>query len=208
MKPEVLPLSPPDDREELARAEAYGLLAALFYAPPAAALHAQLAMAPTEAPAPGAFLERSWGELVGAARRLSPPEIAAEFDVLFVALGKPEVFLFGSYYQAGALNERPLVALRHELAELGLARDAAMSETEDHIAYLCEVMRYLIAGEDAGVSNLARQQRFFSRHLQGWAGALCDTLAAHPRADFYRALAGFARDFFDVEAQAFDLMDA
>ncbi|WP_119154550.1 TorD/DmsD family molecular chaperone [Caldimonas tepidiphila] len=208
MKPQALTLSTPDDREELARAEAYGLLAALLYAPPSAELHAQLAVAPTEAPAPGAFLENSWGELVGTARRLSHAKVLEEFDALFVALGKPEIFLFGSYYQAGALNEKPLVALRHELAELGLARDPAMSETEDHIAYLCEVMRYLIAGDDAGVSNLARQHRFFSTHLQGWAGALWDTLAAHPRADFYRAVAGFARDFFEVEAQGFDLMDA
>jgi TorA maturation chaperone TorD len=33
-------------------------------------------------------------------------------------------------------------------------------------------------------------------------------LAAHPKADFYRAVAGFARDFFAIEAQGFDLLDA
>ena len=42
--------------EETARAELYGLLATLFYAPPEAALLAQLRVAPTEAPTAGGFL--------------------------------------------------------------------------------------------------------------------------------------------------------
>ena len=37
---------------------------------------------------------------------------------------------------------------------------------------------------------------------------MCAAIAAHPHADFYRALAGFAGDFFAVEAQAFDMLDA
>jgi TorA maturation chaperone TorD len=35
---------------------------------------------------------------------------------------------------------------------------------------------------------------------------MSDAIAAHPRADFYRALAGFTRAFVDVEAQGFDLL--
>ncbi len=69
-------------------------------------------------------------------------------------------------------------------------------------------MRYLIAGDDVGVSNLGAQQRFFNAHLQPWVEPFCDALEAHPRADFYRALAGFSRDFFAIEAQGFDLLDA
>jgi TorA maturation chaperone TorD len=200
--------STPDDREELARAEVYGLLAQLFYAAPDAALYAQLQVAPTVAPTPGAFLEASWTELVGASRRLSAAEVADEYDALFVGIGKPEIFLYGSHHLAGALNEKPLVALRHTLARLGLARNDAIPETEDHIACLCEAMRYLIAGEDLSVSNLAVQQSFFDQHLRPWATALFEQVAAHPRADFYRALSLFARDFFAVEAQGFDLVDA
>jgi len=196
------------DAEELARAEVYGLLAALFYAPPDAALHEQFQVAVTEAPVAGAFLEAGWSDLVAAARRLDPAQIAREFDTLFQGVGKPEVFLYGSYYLAGKLNEKPLVALRHSLRELGLARSEAMNETEDHIASLCEVMRYLIAGEDAGVSNLAAQRLFFDAHLRGWVDSLCTAIEAHPSADFYAALARFTRDFFAVERQAFDLLDA
>ncbi len=196
------------DAEELARAEIYGLLAALFYAPPDASLHVQFQIAVTEAPVAGAFLEASWGDLVAAARRLELAQIAREFDVLFQGVGKPEVLPYGSYYLAGKLNEKPLVALRHSLRELGLARSDAMNETEDHIAGLCEVMRFLIAGTDAGTSNLAAQRRFFDAHLRGWVEALCGAIEAQPAADFYASLARFTRDFFAVEAQGFDLLDA
>jgi len=192
--------------EETARAEIYGLLAQLYYTPPSAELLASLRVAATEAPASGAFLEEPWRELVGAARAQDDAAIRREYEALFGGVGKPEVYLFGSHYLAGFLNEKPLARLRTELAALGLARDEAMPETEDHIAYLCEVMRYLIAGDDVAVSNLARQEAFFAAHLQPWTSALCDAISAHPKARFYAALAQFTRAFFSVEAQGFDML--
>jgi TorA maturation chaperone TorD len=204
----ALHFSTPDDSEELARAEVYGLLASLYHAPPEAALYEQLRVAVTEAPAAGAFLESSWSEVVAASRRLALGEVSDEYTALFGGVGKPEVFLYGSWFIAGHLNEKPLVELRRDLAALGLERPAGVLETEDHIASLCEVMRYLIAGDDAGVSNLAAQQRFFAAHLRPWVERLCDAIAAQPRADFYRAVATFTRDFAAVEAQGFDMLDA
>ena len=193
--------------EETARAELYGLLAALTYQRPEADSLAALRAAVTEAPAAGGFLEEPWRQLVGQARALSDAHIQDEFDSLFAGVGKPEVLLYGSHYQTGFLNDKPLVALRHDLAALGLARDEAMAESEDHFAYLCEVMRYLIAGDDVAICNLSRQQAFFAAHLQPWVNAMCDTLQAHPRAVFYAAVAGLIRAFMAVEAQGFDLMD-
>ncbi len=203
----ALQFSTPDDREEIARAEVYGLLANLYHAAPSHELYEQLRVAVTEAPSAGAFLEASWSELVAASRRLSADEVGDEFVALFGGVGKPEVFLYGSWFIAGALNETPLVVLRDALAALGLERPAGVLETEDHLASLCEVMRYLIAGDELAVSNLAAQQRFFNAHLRPWVERLGDAIVAHPRADFYRALAGFTRDFFAVEAQGFDLLD-
>lgn len=193
--------------EETARAELYGLLATLFYAPPAPELLAQLRVAPTEVPSAGAYLEQPWQALVGAARAADDAAIQDEFDALFGGVGKPAVSLYGSEYLSGFLNEKPLAALREDLARLGLARDAAMPETEDHFACLCEVMRYLIAGDDAGVCNLTQQQAFFARHLQPWTERLCDALVARPQQPFYAALGGFTRAFMAVEAQGFDLLD-
>ena len=193
--------------EETARAELYGLLAQLFYAPPAPELLANLRVAATEAPAAGGFLEEPWRALVGAARALSDDAIADEYNALFGGVGKPEVYLYGSHYLSGFLNEKPLARLRTELTSLGLARDEAMSDTEDHIAYLCEVMRYLIAGDDVVVANLARQQSFFAAHLQPWVIPLVDAIAAHPKSRFYAAVAELTRSFVAVEAQGFDMLD-
>ena len=193
--------------EETARAEVYGLLAQLYYAPPTPEVLAALRVAATEAPSAGGFLEEPWRELVGAARSGSDAAIADEYQALFGGVGKPEVYLFGSHYMSGFLNEKPLARLRAELAELGLDRDEAMPETEDHIAYLCEVMRYLIAGDDVAVANLTHQRAFYAAHVQPWITAMCDAIAAHPRASFYVSLAGFTRAFASVEAQGFDMLD-
>ena len=193
--------------EETARAEIYGLLSQLFYAPPDAGLLSQMRVAATEAPAAGAFLEEPWRELVAAAREMSDHVIQDEYITLFGGVGKPEIYLYGSHYLSGFLNEKPLARLRTDLAALGLARNEAMSETEDHIAYLCEVMRYLIAGDDAAVSNLARQSEFFASHILPWAARMCDTIVAHPRARFNAKLASFAAAFVSVESQGFDMLD-
>ena len=193
--------------EETARAEVYGLLAQLYYAAPDEGLLEALRVAVTEAPAAGGFLEDPWRVLVGVARDMPDAAISSEYDALFGGVGKPEVYLFGSHYLSGFLNEKPLARLRTDLAALGLARGDDMPETEDHIAYLCEVMRYLIAGDDVAVANLARQQEFFAAHVQPWVMQLCEAIVAHPKARFYSALAGFTRAFMSVEVQGFDMLD-
>ena len=193
--------------EELARAELYGVLSALYYAPPSAELLSQLQVAATESPAAGAFLEEPWRALVGVARSLDGATVQAEYETLFGGVGKPEVYLYGSHYLSGFLNEKPLAALRTELLGLGIERDDAMAETEDHFAFLCEVMRFLIAGDDVAVSNLAHQQRFFAAHIQPWALTMCDALQAHPAARFYASLAELTRSYLSIEAQSFDMLD-
>ena len=193
--------------EEIARAEVYGLLAQLYQAPPAPELLANLRVAATEAPVAGAFLEEPFRQLVGAARACSDAAVADEFEALFGGVGKPVVWAYGSHYLSGFLNDKPLVRLRSDLAALGLGRDESRAETEDHIAYLCEVMRYLIAGDDVAVANLTQQQRFFAAHLQPWVERLCEAIAAQPRAEFYRAVALFTQAFMNVEAQGFDLVE-
>lgn len=192
--------------EELARAEMYGLLASLYYQPPDADWLAQLQAAVTEAPEQGAFLEEPWRELVAQARAMTAEQVNREYSALFGGVGKPEVYLFGSHYLSGFLNEKPLVQLRDDLAGLGLTRDTRMPETEDHVAYLLEVMRYLIAGDDVAVCNLTRQAEFFSRHLQPWVSQMCQAIAAHPKTAFYGRLAALTEAFASVEAQGFDLL--
>ena len=122
------------------------------------------------------------------------------------ASASPRFTCTARIFLSGFLNEKPLARLRTDLAGLGLAREDAMSETEDHLAYLCEVMRYLIAGEDLALAQLTRQRAFFATHIQPWVMTLCDELQQHPKARFYAALAGLTRAFMSVEAQGFDML--
>ena len=208
MKTAPLAFAAADDGEELARAELSGLLARLWMAPPDGALLQQFAVAVTAAPESGSHLEAPWGTLVGALRAASEREAADEYDALFQGVGKPEVFVYASFHLSGFLNEQPLATLRADLRRLSLARDESRAETEDHVAYLFEVMRWLIAGDDVAVCNLEQQRRFFRAHLQPWTGALCDAVEAHAQARVWRAVAGMSRAFMDIEAQAFDMLEA
>ena len=196
------------DAEETARAELYGLLAALWLAPPDAALLEQFRVAVTEAPQPGGHLEAPWQNLVAAMRDTTVAAARAEFDALFGGVGKPEVFPYGSWHIAGALNDKPLARLREDLATLGLAREEGQLETEDHVSVEFEVMRWLIAGDDAGVCNLEQQRRFYRNHVQPWLPRLCDAVLAQPRAKLWAAIAAFTAAFIVVETQGFDLLEA
>jgi TorA maturation chaperone TorD len=140
-------------------------------------------------------------------RATTPQAATDEWDALFGGVGKPEVFVYASHHLAGFLNERPLAALREDLARLGLTRDAQRGETEDHVAFVFEVMRWLVAGDDLALCNLEQQRRFFRAHVQTWVEALCDAVQAHPKARLSRALAELTRAFVQVETQAFDLLD-
>lgn len=193
--------------EETARAELYGLISELFYAPPRAELLAQLRVAATVAPSAGGFLEEPWRQLVGVAREMDDLSIQNEHHALFGGLGKPEVYVFASHFLTGFLNEKPLAKMRTDLAALGLGRDdTTMSETEDHVSYVFEVMRFLVAGDNVSVSNLTQQAKFFSAHVLTWLPAFCDAAQAAPRARFYAALAELTGAFVSVEAQGFDML--
>jgi TorA maturation chaperone TorD len=182
-------------------------LARLWLAPPDAALLAQFRLAVTEAPEPGSFLEAPWQALVAQMRAATPASAQEEFAALFQGVGKPEVFPYASFFLAGFVNEKPLARLREDLAALGLTRDAAQFETEDHVSYVLEVMRYLIAGEGGAAGNLAQQHRFFRAHVQPWIEPLCQAVDDQPAARLWRAIAAMTLAFVQVETQAFDLID-
>jgi len=192
----------PASAEDAARAEHYALLARLFFAAPDAPLLAALVAAGDVFDVGNLPFGVAWAELADAARRTDAQAVRDEYEALFHGIGRPEVMLYGSFYLAGFLMEEPLADLRDDLAELGLARRGGVTETEDHVAALAEVMRHLVVtGPDA--AGLARQRAFFVRHLQPWYARLADALAASPQASFYARVGALARAFFDVESEAF-----
>ena len=91
------------------------------------------------------------------------------------------------------------------LAELGLGRRFGITESEDHIAALSDVMRHLIVtGPDA--AGLARQKAFFEGHLAPWTDALADALEGAADSRFYSRTAMLVRAFFAIERLAFDMV--
>jgi TorA maturation chaperone TorD len=191
-----------DQGEETARADVYGLLATLLYAPPSQELLNTIGNAPADG---DSILEQAWVELVAACKTAQQEKVREEYEQLFVGIGRPEVMLYGSFYLSGFLMEKPLAELRTDLSLLGLQRSDDVVESEDHLASLCEVMRYLIASDDVVNANLAAQEKFFNTHMRAWVLDCCKSMEANANADFYKPVASLARVFFEVEMQAFDM---
>jgi TorA maturation chaperone TorD len=202
---ERLAAAPPLGDEDRARAEHYAIFSQLFARAPDADFLRKLpalAAAWSSADSP---LGQAWLLLTDAARSVSAEQVEEEYTRLFLTIGRPEVMLFGSFYIAGFLMEEPVVEVRADLAELGLGRRLGVTESEDHIAALSDVMRHLIVtGPDA--SGLARQKAFFEGHLAPWVDALATALENAPDSRFYSRTAALVRAFFDIERLAFDML--
>lgn len=212
---------PPEDQS---RADLYALLARLLYAGPdervLQLLHSAAGLlevppgegteqrAGTAVAADGnAMLAAAWRELVGQARHADALAETATFDGVFVGTGKAKVTPYVTHYLVTQGRERILVALRDELAALGLARRGGVHEPEDHIAGLCEVMRHLVS-QGSTDASLRTQRAFFDRFIRAGYEGLCDAIAAEPGlSPFYRAVGALARAFLQIESRAFELLD-
>ncbi|OYY14075.1 MAG: cytoplasmic chaperone TorD family protein [Polynucleobacter sp. 24-46-87] len=194
--------------EDLARADLYGLIARFFLLPPDQELLDQIAASIPEGQgsADEAPLARLWDNLVELAKNNPAQAWRDEFDANFISVGKPNVVLNASFYLAGHLNEKPLVEIRRSLDTFGLEAAENITETEDHIAALCEVMRYLIAGDDVVISNLTNQRIFFNAHIRPWYDELCDAIEIIPDMHLYHSVAALTREFMAIEAQGFDMI--
>ena len=192
--------------EDQVRADFYALLANLFYRAPDDRLLQAIMIAPEPAANDVPALAEAWAALAAASGVVTSDALAEEFELLFIGVGRPPVMLYGSYYQAGFMNEKPLAELRTDLARMGFSRDGAVRETEDHLAALCDVMRALIMGDVASApATLDEQRIFFSKHLQSWVLECCDAAINNENSNYYKRVAGFARVFFQIEIHAFEM---
>lgn len=193
--------------EDLARADLYGLIARFFQAPPDQELLDQIAAtADQHDAADEAPLAKVWMNVIEVAKNNPAKAWQDEFNLNFISIGKPNVVLNGSYYMAGHLNEKPLVNIRRALETFGLESAEEVTETEDHISSLCEVMRYLIAGDDVEISNLTNQRVFFNDHIRPWYDELCDAIEGIPEMHLYHPIAALTREFLAIEGQSFDML--
>ena len=192
--------------EEQARADCYGLIARLFHAAPDSHLIAQLLQAPearTDAAPGDAPIAAAWHAMIGACREASPAALDEEHTGLFVGTGKAEVTPYLSHYILRHANDSPLVELRAHLARWGIARREAVTEYEDHVASVCETMRYVIAVQQR---PLPEQKEFFERFVYRGLRAFCDAVNVSKQGRFYRHVASFARAFVEVEKSAFEMV--
>lgn len=188
--------------EEVARANFYGLLARLYYAPPDATLLEAIAGA-EEIEAEDGGIAAAWRDLARAAAGADPVALREEYESAFIGTGKAPVTLYASAYSIKYSNEVPLAGLRAELAAMGLGRRNEANEPEDHIAALFDVMRFLIAEQK---SALETQQRFFSRWIWPTVRPLCAAVDASPHTAFYKAVARFMKSFLELEHSAFEML--
>jgi TorA maturation chaperone TorD len=184
--------------EEQARANLYGLLARLFYAPPDGALLKAIAGERLEG-----NLAEPWQGVASAAASADPEAVREEYETAFIGTGKAPVTLYTTAYSIRYSNETPLADLRGELARLGLARRAGAHEPEDHIAALCDTMRHLVAEQE---KDLEEQRRFFLKWIHPTAGPLCTAIERSDKTFFYKPVARFTARFCTLEHMAFDML--
>jgi len=188
--------------EDEARATVYGLIARLFYAAPdenvlGQILHANLFSGGESAVA------HAWPELLEASRNAFPAVLEREHTELFIGTGKAEHTPYLSHYVLRHSSDNPLVELRRQLTHWGIGRREGVGEYEDHIAGVCEAMRFAIAVQHRSDGE---QRAFFERFLYPGAVAFCDAVSASPTASFYPVVARFARAFFEMEREAFAML--
>ncbi len=182
--------------EEQLRANVYGLLARLLAAPPDEEVLARLAQIEAEPDAQG--MAGAWHMLKLAAANSTVAALDDEYHALFIGVGRGELVPFGSWYMTGFLMDKPLTYLRHDLAELGIARQDDVKEPEDHAAALCESMALIINAD--GEIDFVRQQAFYKNHLQPWMRLFFEDLENAQTATFYKAVARLGKEMMDFES--------
>ncbi len=199
--------------EDQLRADMYDLLAALLARPPSAALLARCAALSAGAPAqphddpesPQARVAAAFRMLAERAAAVDEKRAAREHTDLFIGVGRGELLPYASYYLTGFLNEKPLASLRGDMMALGVARAEGVSEPEDHIASVCDIMAGLIRGRFRAPASIAQQRDFFNRHVAPWAGHFFSDLENAVHAGLYEPVGALGAAFVEIEKTGFRL---
>ena len=201
MTPSLALQPTPLSEEDALRANLYGLLSRLLSRPPDAAV-LEIVQGMT---GDNSELGRAFSDLASKASTTTPAAIAEEYQSLFIGIGRGELLPYGSYYLTGFLNEKPLARLRRSMSELGIARDPAVRDPEDHAGALMEMMAGLVNGEFGHPASLAVQRTFFDQHVGDWIHYFFKDLGAAKAAEFYRPVGTIGRLFMAIEVAAFEM---
>lgn len=194
------------EAEDIARANWYGLIGRLFYAPPDPNLLAEISRSGQggeETEGSGGLMS-AWRGLQEACRSAYPAVVRQEYDTLFVGTGRSEVTPYLAKYAEATAPDRYLVRLREQLGVWGLVRREGAGEVEDHISGISDIMRWLIENQ----RPLAEQQEFFESFAYRGAMAFCVAVQKSTSANFYKPVAALTSSFFDIEKAAFEMGEA
>jgi TorA maturation chaperone TorD len=197
------------DVEDQVRADFYALLAHLFSRAPDDRILQSIVITQEPTDEASTELTKAWRALSAASAVVTHDALIEEYETVFVGVGRPPVILYGSFYLAGFMMEKPLAELRDDLAKMGFARNPDVRESEDHLAAVSDVMRALIlgvmvSGADAP-ADIAAQKVFFEKHLKPWVFKCCTAIQVYEKSNYYKLVAKFAEQFFAMESEAFEM---
>ncbi len=190
--------------EDRLRADLYNYLGLILSAPADRVLLDQTAALSGD----DSDLGQAIGSLAKVAKVSTPQGVEREFNALFIGLGRGELLPYGSYYLTGFLNEKPLAALRGDMAARGITRAQNVFEPEDNIASLMEMMGGMIAGRFGAPAALGDQKTFFNKHIGPWAAHFFQDLEGAKTSVLYASVGRVGRVFMEIEAEAFRLTTA
>ncbi|ABU71237.1 MULTISPECIES: TorD/DmsD family molecular chaperone [Vibrio] len=185
------------EQEQTLRTEIYLVLSALFRSAPSEEMIEFLTSLEVE-PSESA-MQKAWIALQQAAKDSNREALEDEYQDLFIGIGRGEVMPFGSWHMTGAMMEKPLAEIRHDLELLGFERDENVKEPEDHIAALCEVMS-MLTGEEEDL-----QQAVFNKHISPWFNSFTQQLENAQSANFYKPAAQLCEAFLTLEQVRFSV---
>jgi TorA maturation chaperone TorD len=185
------------EQEQTLRTEIYLVLSALFRSAPSEEMIEFLTSLEVE-PSESA-MQKAWIALQQVAKDSNREALEDEYQDLFIGIGRGEVMPFGSWHMTGAMMEKPLAEIRHDLELLGFERDENVKEPEDHIAALCEVMS-MLTGEEEDL-----QQTVFNKHIAPWFNSFTQQLENAQSANFYKPAAQLCEAFLTLEQVRFSV---
>jgi len=187
---------------DVLRADVYRLMAVLLRAAPEQATLDMLAsMRGDETP-----LGKAVAQMAMLASKTTGSSVDVEYHTLFIGVDGGEISPYGSNWIKDFMHENMLEHLRSDMERAGIGMRTSITEAEDHIAALCEMMAGMILGDFSHPVSLIEQRSFFKAHLSPWARTFFTQLSTARSSVFYVGVAGIGTAFIDIEEAAFEMV--
>lgn len=187
--------------EDKMRANLYALLGSLLFQRPTAKTLQSLSVLTGDTTEMG----KAFNTLAKLAKSSDLQKVQEEYDGLFIGMGRGELLPYGSYYLTGFLNEKPLAKLRNSMTDLSIERQEDISEPEDHIGSLFEMMSGLILGNYGSPAPITTQREFYASHIESWATHFFKDLESAKLSKLYQPVGTIGRLFVEIESNAFSM---